>query len=213
MEMSYIVNPKLIGRDPLTGDPVELTAVQDNDGNWVLRTVDSAPFAYNVIADAKRGLNVNVSGAEIFTLATPGIVRTSRKREIVKIADNISILPGASSANIIMNCDGTESEVWLAISINKFPWTLKGNNGFDGIWSTAFYPERTSVGVVYPMTTPASSLALGVLPAASGLPVPTTLTEAKALAMPLNPTSFFNITNGHATDTATVTAWCTKVWR
>ena len=33
--------------NPVTGEQVSLSAVQDNDGNWVLRTVDAAPFAYN----------------------------------------------------------------------------------------------------------------------------------------------------------------------
>jgi|LSQX01.1.fsa_nt_gb hypothetical protein len=38
---------QLKGSNPATGEPVQLTAVQDDAGNWVLRTVDSAPWAYD----------------------------------------------------------------------------------------------------------------------------------------------------------------------
>ena len=38
---------KITVKDIATGNPVELSGVVDDDGNFVLRTVDAAPFAYD----------------------------------------------------------------------------------------------------------------------------------------------------------------------
>lgn len=185
---------KAIMAEDINGVASALSSESDGTGRQVLRTVDAAPFAYDETYDILKH-------------------RKHVKKVITTIANNVSIAPGATSAQLLFGTDGTESEVWVAVSINKFPWTLKGSNDFGGAWSDAFYPKREGALSDYIVSAPAMSLALGVCITLQNIGIPTTYGEAKQIAQPLNAASYLTITNGHATDTATFTIKIVRIWR
>lgn len=185
---------KAVMAEDINGVAVALSSEIDGSGRHVLRTVDAAPFAYDETDDVLK-------------------TRKHTKKTITTIANNVSIIAGATSAQLLLGTDGTESEVWVAVSINKFPWTLRGSNDFGGVWSDAFYPRREGALSDYIVSAPAMSLALGVLMTLQNVGAPTTYNEAKQIAQPLNAASFLTITNNHATDVATFTIKVIRIWR
>jgi len=68
--------PKLRVVDPATGNPVEVTAIQDGSGDWVLRIVDASPYtgskkAIPVVSTLSQTVNVLASGTQTFTITPP----------------------------------------------------------------------------------------------------------------------------------------------
>jgi hypothetical protein len=76
----------ILAKDPATGETVEVTAVQDNDGEWVFRMVDASPVAYDQATDtiktkSKKSLpaiqtlsqtvNITAGSNKQFTIAPP----------------------------------------------------------------------------------------------------------------------------------------------
>ena len=65
----------IMALDPVTGEPKPVSVVEDNDGNYVLRTVDAAPFGYNRAKDAYKV--EYVEPYKIVTLANAVEVRSA----------------------------------------------------------------------------------------------------------------------------------------
>jgi len=64
--LDVTLSGSILAKDPATGNPVELTAVQDDNEDWVLRIVDAAPFAYDQTAESLK----TISGMELYGKST-----------------------------------------------------------------------------------------------------------------------------------------------
>lgn len=134
------------------------------------------------------------------------------KKIVSTLANAVSLGAGATSSAFLLGADGTESEVWLAISIDQQPWTARGNNDFSGDWNDAFYPIKNGVTSTYLATTPTMCLALGMLSNAAVGGGLTSFSEAKSISQPLTASSYVKITNSSAS-TATLTIRAIRIWR
>jgi hypothetical protein len=137
------------------------------------------------------------------------------KKVISTIENAISISAGATSHNIFLGLDGTESEVWIGVAMSLQPWTLYANNVFNvsAFDSNGVYPTRIAHVYTYGTIKPAMSLVLGVAPGSQGMAAPASYVEAKNASIPLDSSTAVNVQNGHATDTATLTVKVTRIWR
>lgn len=97
---------KFYAEDPVTGNKVALTAVEDNNGDWVLRTVNSAPQAY-------------VEGGDYLN------VREYDSAKIVILAQHRNINVGASAIFVVRSLDN-KVEVNLD-AYNKYIVIVRGN--------------------------------------------------------------------------------------
>ena len=57
----------ILAKDPVSGEPKELAAIEDGDGNWVLKIVESAPAAY---IDARNIIRVEAVEPKLVEIAT-----------------------------------------------------------------------------------------------------------------------------------------------
>lgn len=132
MGETYIVGSEklpvsLLGKDQATDKSVPLTAVQDENGNWVLRTVDAAPFAYDEKLDALKQkalksmppmdtlsqvVNVAAGGSKIFTITPPA----GELWHIKMISMDIPVATGATTGSQVI--EGFFSTA--ATSLNQF---------------------------------------------------------------------------------------------
>ena len=127
------------------------------------------------------------------------------------ILNAVSVAAGAEQLNISLNLTGEESEVWILVNTDKQPWTLATNASNSGAIMGAnispIYPRRTNHASIYTsLNAPSTHLfyAFRLDATGTGISDPITLAEAKNLKLPPFEARFA-FTNGHATDTATVT--------
>ena len=135
-------------------------------------------------------------------------------RVISMIINAVSKAAGTNTGAVSLGLDGTEDEVWLAINIDKQPWTLSSTNVFGNDLAACNYPIYASHATAYASGgLPAISLVLGIAPSNQlGAPV-TTFAEARNVRQPYTSAITCAIANGHATDTATITVKVIRVWR
>ena len=143
-----------------------------------------------------------------------GSVDATLTGSIVKrdtILNAVSVAAGAEQLNISLNLTGEESEVWILVNTDKQPWTLATNASNSGAIMGAnispIYPRRTNHASIYTsLNGPSTHLfyAFRLDATGTGISDPITLAEAKNLKLPPFEARF-TFTNGHATDTATVT--------
>lgn len=132
MGETYIVGSEklpvsLLGKDQATNNQVPLTAVQDKNGNWVLRIVDAAPFAYDETLDALKQkplksmpamdtlsqvVNVAAGGNKTFTITPP----TGELWHIKMISLDIPVATGATTGSQVIEGFFTTA----ATSLNQF---------------------------------------------------------------------------------------------
>lgn len=75
-QLTDLINKNLKAKAQLTGESVELTAVQDLNGEWVLRTVNSSPYmgskkAIPSVSTLNKTVNVSAGGNEVITIQPP----------------------------------------------------------------------------------------------------------------------------------------------
>jgi hypothetical protein len=135
-------------------------------------------------------------------------------RVISTIINAVSKAAGTNTGAVSLGLDGTEDEVWLAINIDKQPWTLSSTNVFGNDLAACNYPIYASHATAYASGgLPAISLVLGIAPSNQlGAPV-ATFAEARNVRQPYTSAITCAIANGHATDTATITVKVIRVWR
>ena len=110
-----------------------------------------------------------------------------------------------------MGLTGQELETWVLVVIDKQPWSLWTSGGNTSTIISAanspIYPRRVNHDTIYAsVNSPSTHFFYGTRLDATGTGEadPTTLEEAKKLAMPIADGKF-NIYNNHATDVATIT--------
>lgn len=175
-------------------------------------------FATEAKLEAVRALlagtiNTQLSGSNVPDSAGVATKKVAKVSATI-ILNAVSVVAGASTPDTVMGVDGTESEVWLSVNIDKQPWTLLAHNYFGNISNSATYPQYSSHLTAYASSAvPALALCLGMNCTAQGFALPTTVTSAKDQAMPLSSTAACRISNGHATDNATITVKVIRIWR
>ena len=97
----------ILAQDPATGDPVELTAIQDTSGNWVLRTVKAAEVAYNSDLDNFKYINDGwrngtIIGAQTITAST---YVGSVNHTVLNTAEVYDITPYRRVGLVVKNTD------------------------------------------------------------------------------------------------------------
>jgi len=162
-------------------------------------------------------LPTQLSGSTITKAQAIPIFNTNQVPTIETIINAVSIAAGSYQEFNINPT--TEKEIWLAVNINKQPWTLSTSlpiyTATDG-GEYALFPVRSNYATAHSDTVfPVMSLCLGqyVHTTVTGLTTPTTLTEAKQYLIPYTANLKGRITNKHATDTATVTVRIIRIWR
>ena len=175
--------------------------------------------AYATIGAAIPTKGIAVAGSDgvnsrLIKTTENGEVLTQLTGSIVKrdtILNAVSVAAGAEQLNISLNLTGEESEVWILVNTDKQPWTLATNASNSGAIMGAnispIYPRRTNHASIYTsLNAPSTHLfyAFRLDATGTGISDPITLAEAKNLKLPPFEARF-TFTNGHATDTATVT--------
>ncbi|GIP38630.1 hypothetical protein J31TS4_19100 [Paenibacillus sp. J31TS4] len=129
---------------------------------------------------------------------------------------NAVSVPAKTSFDFNLN-PTNEKELWLAVAIDKFPWSLEGSAhptyaGTDA-GGAMYFPRKNNVAKTFSNATPSVSLHLGQRVSASvDLIDPANMQEAKLYKIPYDRALKGRITNYHATDTATVTVKIIRVW-
>ena len=113
----------------------------------------------------------------------------------------------------------TEKEIWLAVTVDKQPWSIAMATLFSSSGSaskTAMFPKRDAVATTHSSTSPALSIYMGVPVAATAGTYTedvTTIEKAKNYTFPYPTTIAGRVENGHATDAATVILKTIRVWK
>ncbi len=106
-----------IAKDPATGNPVELSAIQDQLGNWVLRTVKAAEVAYDDVNDAFKTININ----DNFLDTTGTILKSHTITESGYVGNTFS-----SDILVVENLDiSTYKDIGIIIKNNDLSATAK----------------------------------------------------------------------------------------
>lgn len=152
------------------------------------------------------------NGGTWYVADTP--VTNKVKTITTTIIDGITIAAGANSPSTLLGTDGTESEVWLAINIDKQPWSLLPSTFFGTSLADAAYPSYYNKTTAYATAnSPAMALMLGISANGNGVTPPASMTAAKDTMIPIPSSVNIVISNGHATESATVTVKVLRIWR
>lgn len=212
-------------------------AIKSNEsGALKVSVADAIPAGTNNIGDVdlaspipagsnligKVSIDQVTAGANAVTLTgsnipdtTPIPQKRTVKHLLTTIANAVSVASGANTGLLPLGTDGTETEVWVTINIDKQPWTASAR----GFWATGdsavrMYPVLSGIATAYSdLTAPALSLVTGVAASAQGLTAPANINDAKALSLPIMPTATIKVINSHATDPATITVKVIRIWR
>lgn len=92
------------GKSKETGLPVELTSVQDDDGEGVLRIFDAAPHAYDSVTDS---LRVQNDGAEVVKLFPRKLLTSNTAFQTLEAPLN------AKACYFVLRCYGATGELPL----------------------------------------------------------------------------------------------------
>lgn len=146
---------------------------------------------------------------------TPLPIVSAPQMVVSTIVEAATVAAGAHTGNINMGLDGTESEVWIAVNIDKQPWSLLcenilGSTGNGGVTFPDYSGKTTAYGT---LGIPAMAMVLGVACSVQGLTAPTTFAEARAMKLPCVANMTCRVLNSHATDNATVTIRIIRIWR
>jgi len=186
----------IMALDTETKEPKPLSVLEDDKGDYVLRVVDSAPFAYDPIQDRLK-----------VELPQP-------RATITTVASEVTIAPRDFSTYRVP-VEGNEKEIWIWVVINKQPWTLQASydGNLDPSSSKSLYPERQAVTKTHPSYLPCKTLWMGqIVSENNGLARPENLEDAKQYIVYLNDL-MFRVQNLHETETATATIKVLKVYK
>jgi len=166
-----------------------------------------------------RDLQLNIFGSTSNNSIKMQPTPTQRipKYTISTIINAVSVAASTNTGDISLGLDGTETEVYLFINIDKQPWTLYTSiiSGMTAA-NPATYPVYINSSQTFVTSNnPAVAFLCGVIFGAtlSGIAIPTTMQEAKAISLPYAPTMTTRVLNSHATDAATVTVKAIRIWR
>jgi len=207
-----------LGNDRVATPVVTTTGIFGIDcrGLQKIRAVISGYVSGNVTvtgrAEPFAGSNntVQLTGS---TISDGLAVKKVNKSILTTIINAVSVAASGNTGYVSCGIDGTEDEVWVAVSIDRQPWTLIARTIFsnNGIGT---YPKYANVVSTYgSLTLPALALVLGVIPSSQGLTDPTTMQEARAVKLPLSSTVQVRVDNADAVNAATVTVKILRVWR
>lgn len=149
------------------------------------------------------------------TGATPVTLNGSLPAKVVlnTLVNAQSVAAGGDTGPIDLGITN-EHEIWLSVNIDQQPWTLKCSVHYSlmsGAPETV-YPMYSNKTTAYP-TIPATALYLGIWASnLAGLAAPSTLVDAKRIAVPPQPGAKAWVFNQSA-NVATVTVKAMRVWR
>ena len=124
-----------------------------------------------------------------------------------------SVVAGGNTGDVNMGLDGTEDEVWIAISIDKQPWSMYPSSIFGNLGAGNCYPQYANKTSTFTIDVPAMALYVGINSSAQGLAAPVSINDAKTHRVPAISTVTCRVLNGHATDNATITVKILRIWR
>lgn len=140
-------------------------------------------------------------------------VRNIGKKSITTIINAVSVVAGGDTGYIACGLDGTEDEVWVAVSIDQQPWSLFTKNIFTVGSAANNYPSYVGKTTTFAVANaPALSLVMGVNPGNQGLTVPASMADARSIKFPLDSGTQAYVSNLSAA-TATVTVKVIRIWR
>ena len=187
----------IMALDTETKEPKPLSVLEDDKGDYVLRVVDSAPFAYDPTQDRLK-----------VELPQP-------KATITTVASEITIAPGGISSIYTVPVEGNEKEIWIWVQIDKQPWRLQASydGNLDPSSTSSMYPDRNMVTKTHPYYAPCKTLWMGqIVHENNGLVPPENLEDAKNYIVYLNDL-LFKVWNLNETETATATIRVLKVYK
>jgi hypothetical protein len=187
----------IMALDTETKEPKPLSVLEDDKGDYVLRVVDTAPFAYDPTQDRLK-----------VELPQP-------RATITTIASGITIAPGGVTSGYRVPVEGNEKEIWIWVQIDKQPWCLQASydGNLDPSTTASLYPERYAVTKTHPDYLPCKTLWMGqVVHENNGLVPPENLEDAKKYIVYLNDL-IFRVQNLHETETATATIKVLKIYK
>jgi len=163
-------------------------------------------------------LNSVIENNSINTRLTGSIVENNRmnvnknKFVIETIANAITIPPNTLDSRIQMGLDGTESEVYIWINIDTFPWRIYTNYAelISGSDSHTTYPTFINVQEAYPnIPDPAKAFFIGHRVGNYEIE---NFEMAKEIPL-YYPEADLRVQNRNETENATVTIRIVRVWR
>ncbi len=200
-------------RDIKTLDPSNGRTLKED--NTAVNMADMIEALYNALV-VNKNAGVALTGSSISkNNALPA--QRIPQYELNTLADAVSVLAGDTSEQYSLGLDGTETEVYIVVNIDKQPWTLYTNSLFGGnSYANYCYPSFSdNVNVFAASTRPAIAFLMGISggSVSNGLAEPSSMLEAKMQSIPYGTSLKVSVKNNHATDMATATIKVLRVWR
>src|SRR5690625_176825 len=131
--------------------------------------------------------------------------------EIETVLDAVSVQSKNKTANVFINPKNA-TEIYLFISIDKKPWTIRYRNQFGLVRPENGYPVYFNADDTFSITSPAISFPVGYDGNRQGVKAPSNLKEAKDWGIPITDSEYFWVEN-NSDDLATITVKILRVWR
>lgn len=158
--------------------------------------------------------NVQLTGSSVADTQAVPVRNVSRTVEET-LVNAMTVAAGANTGAIDMGIT-TESEVWLMISIDQQPWTLRTNvpgGTLTSYGSSSTFPQYQNANTTHGIQSAAHALYLGIrVSNVHGLTSPTTMQEARQFLTPPVPGVSLRVDN-NSEETATVTVKIRRIWR
>ena len=144
-------NGSILAKDPTTGDYKELTATQDENGEYVLKIVDSAPWAYD---ETTQTFSVRTSLARTnlseYTLTTEDVPAGGNSSTlIVDLIQEFGCLP--ETYGFELTCDGGTPKLGLYSMLSSTQAESSSDNiQYTDLSSNASYPTVKEIDLNSP---------------------------------------------------------------
>lgn len=138
-------------------------------------------------------------------------VNTLINSEIETVLDAVSVEGNEKTASIFLNPKNA-SELYLFISIDQKPWTIRYRNQFGLVKHENGFPVYFKEDKTYSITAPAISFPVGYDGTRQGVEPPSNIKEAKDWSIPITDSEYFWVEN-NSDELATITVRLLRVWR
>ena len=138
-------------------------------------------------------------------------VNTLINSEIETVLDAVSVEGNEKTASIFLNPKNA-SELYLFISIDQKPWTIRYRNQFGLVRHENGFPVYFKEDKTYSITAPAISFPVGYDGTRQGVEPPSNIKEAKDWSIPITDSEYFWVEN-NSDELATITVRLLRVWR
>src|SRR5690625_4822732 len=168
---------------------------QDDNGIWLPVSKDNPMPTQVTGSNMEEGIPVN----------------TLINSEIETVLDAVSVEGNEKTASIFLNPKNA-SELYLFISIDQKPWTIRYRNQFGLVGHENGFPVYFKEDKTYSITAPAISFPVGYDGTRQGVEPPSNIKEAKDWGLPITDSEYFWVEN-NSDELATITVRLLRVWR